>query len=1030
MGLKAINEMSIGQTDAVAAGVQQGNGYEGLFEENTVIEGTVIETTDSKVSVRFENGDKSTELKFDKSSIQGAYKGEKRSFKVVKVTSESVVLRDMGGVASESGKMIFTAVNSEQLSLVEGFRDVMGDGGEEKGNALRSVYSRMSEEDCESFWEEGFSMEEYSAQQLTRALERIKLTAEIKQMFTEGSVESLQQKEQDIEKISEQSIAKTARQKMIAKQLKRANLPVTEENLASVENAMTLAAGIHNVTEGAKAYLIKNEQPPTVENLYTSMHRGAPREVNLTDGVWNELKAQAGGILKQANEEMPDGVPAAQEEDARWLLEKDLPLTAENIVYKKKLDTLRVDEETVMKNAVEQLRAGEGAQEAFVTEEVEQEDGRQTTADSLRNVRERLSAELTGDISLVTARRRLEEIRLEMTVEVRQSMSQQGIDISVESIEALIEDLKGIENDYYRRCCAEAGIGETDAGISALAGIEEQLDTLRNAPSYVLGVTYTSRTVITVQELSAEGGRMALRLDAARETYEAVGTQVRADLGDNIRTAFRNVDELLSLGGFEVNEANRRAVRILGYNGMEISRENLEGIKNYDDKVNRVLENMKPVVAAELVKRGINPLDMSVDDLNNVLDGIYDEMGYDSREKYSEFLVRLDRMGELDEAERSAYIGIYRLLNRLQKSDGAVIGSVYESGGELTLGNLLSADRTRRRGQLNVSIDDTFGGLVDVVERGISISRQILGCITPEKLSKLESSGKEPVQMSLDTMLEELRVMEDDAEARDELTHQRLEQLREASLAENSEAEFLKLCSQPDSVTNIMVMKELLQSPDTYNRIKRLLRAGESVDEQDTSISADELTDRETLETKYAHILDEQEEIIDDFMDEGEITSADSIELGRLGSHVTLLKALARREFYELPLRTADGGIAQVNLTIVHDEENSGQVRIRLRGEKGCSMELHCTKGTVRGLVTCADSETAARMRESLSGAGDKLEKIGYTVETLHISVGDITEQSYMRRSALAIAGGSTESVKTSDLYAVAGVFVGCTVSE
>ena len=68
-------------------------------------------------------------------------------------------------------------------------------------------------------------------------------------------------------------------------------------------------------------------------------------------------------------------------------------------------------------------------------------------------------------------------------------------------------------------------------------------------------------------------------------------TAPRADLGDSIQKAFRNVDDILADIGLDTTEANRRAVRILGYNELPITPENVAQIKAVDEEVQRMFRN-------------------------------------------------------------------------------------------------------------------------------------------------------------------------------------------------------------------------------------------------------------------------------------------------------------------------------------------------------------------------------------------------------------------------------------------------------
>lgn len=82
--------------------------------------------------------------------------------------------------------------------------------------------------------------------------------------------------------------------------------------------------------------------------------------------------------------------------------------------------------------------------------------------------------------------------------------------------------------------------------------------------------------------------------EKAGESYETLMTAPRRDFGDSIQKAFGNIDEVLQEAGLEVTEENRRAVRILGYNRMEITPENVERVLQADEQVKSVVEKLTP----------------------------------------------------------------------------------------------------------------------------------------------------------------------------------------------------------------------------------------------------------------------------------------------------------------------------------------------------------------------------------------------------------------------------------------------------
>ena len=92
-------------------------------------------------------------------------------------------------------------------------------------------------------------------------------------------------------------------------------------------------------------------------------------------------------------------------------------------------------------------------------------------------------------------------------------------------------------------------------------------------------------------------------------------------------------------------------------------------------------------------------------------------------EKFSKYLWKLEQHQEITSQERDSYIGIYRLLNQIDKTDGAVIGALVNQGAELSMKNLLTAVRTNRNSGINVTVDENFGGVDAVQGQELSISQ-------------------------------------------------------------------------------------------------------------------------------------------------------------------------------------------------------------------------------------------------------------------------------------------------------------------
>lgn len=202
------------------------------------------------------------------------------------------------------------------------------------------------------------------------------------------------------------------------------------------------------------------------------------------------------------------------------------------------------------------------------------------------------------------------------------------------------------------------------------------------------------------------------------------------------------MDAILTDMGMEPSEENRKAVRILGRNGLEITEENIEQIKEKDDLLCGVIREMKPGRVLNMIRDGVNPLNMSLEELKQYFNEQTNPA--EEIESYSKFLYKLEKQNGISEEERSAYIGIYRMVHQIEKADDAAVGAIWQSGAEFTFGNLLSSLRSARHKPMDYKVDDSFGGM-NARDTGIeNITSQI------EKAFALSpAAGKKSLKISL-----------------------------------------------------------------------------------------------------------------------------------------------------------------------------------------------------------------------------------------------------------------------------------------
>ena len=586
-----------------------------------------------------------------------------------------------------------------------------------------------STEDLKKMEEDGFSISDADSHTIITVTDKIK-AALAKAGVDVSSMGGTLTKEQ-LEEITGSPVVT----QQIMDSLAANDLPATEENVQDSAEALAQAASIPEITKQAMSYLLKNDMEPTIRNLYLSNYSSSAENIVEPEqsGIdFESLMPQIREIIAEAG--LSDDEHAV--DNSKWLVANQIPLTPENLQYltdlqglSDDLQTDHIDWDQIVDSMAKAIAAGKRP----------------------------------ADASMITARRQMEEARLVMTSEASVAMEKAGVEMDLTPLADLVEDLKSQEREYYKDLLAGAGVEPSEKNVDLMAETMDVFAELKQQPAYVIGQVDADDSV---QEIHDAGAQMQRAFAQANESYETLMTAPRSDMGDSITKAFSNVDDILQDLQLDTSETNRRAVRILAYNNTEITPENIMEVKALDEQMQRAFSNMKPAVTLEMIRRGENPLDMNMEQLNQVAQEIQQENGTKEQERFSKYLWKLEQNHEISEEERSSYIGIYRLIAQVEKGDGAALGFLMNQGSDVTMRNLLRAVRSEKKSGLDYQVDDDFDG-VDSTAEGPKIDEQISAAfqqnclrdvmehISPEKLSRL---GEEKWQnMSPEQLAEALR---------------------------------------------------------------------------------------------------------------------------------------------------------------------------------------------------------------------------------------------------------------------------------
>ncbi len=519
----------------------------------------------------------------------------------------------------------------------------------------------------------------------------------------------------------------------------------SETFASAVAKANDMASETGTLSDNTKKYILENGLEPTLENVYKAMHSGTTSGAGmgtLSDADWQQLQGQVESFFNTNGIE----VNQANMDSAKWLISENIPLTTENFVKLQGLDKVDFSDGDYMDSLQQDMAYtvyfGDSAMTTSVTGEAydmntvtEAVNTVQNAMDqdvdyilknnrklNVENLKQRIADRQKEDAERLRQGKELDkytqsstllaDARAVLTQGSLLSMQKVGISITYTEITVMVD----VAHGQTMSLSAQILTLDMDTTIAdpeeknLLARTMEMMSGFSSLPIAVAGSVYSESIDFTVESVYIEGTQMASRYKAAMVTYEAVGTEVRGDLGDNIAKAFRNVDDLLEELNIEVNDKNRRSARVLGYNSMDITPESVEAVGEITDDLDTLTENLTPRAAAYLIRNGINPLNTDIRELNEQLEAINDELNAKSyNEKYSEYLWKLEKKGDITKEERDAYIQLYRVMHQINSFDGRALGAVAKAGQEMTLANLYTAVKTKQSGGIDKKLDEEFG---------------------------------------------------------------------------------------------------------------------------------------------------------------------------------------------------------------------------------------------------------------------------------------------------------------------------------
>lgn len=625
----------------------------------------------------------------------------------------------------------------------------------------------------------------------------------------------------------------------------------------------------------------------------------------------------------------------------------------------------------------------------------------------------------------------LQEVRILMTADAGVFLAKQGMNLYTTSVYEMAMQLKEYDRANMEMPVVNEAVEDIYGNIqdklydsniiyAQVFAVRQAAFEIAHAPEDVIGKVLSDTMTghrenqsLTIAAFAQSGSDLRQKYDRAGKTYEAVGTQVRKDLGDSVTKAVRNsTDAILAELGMDNNERTRAAVRILASNSMDMTEENINHVKELHETLNNLIDNMKPEKVLSLIRNNVNPLTDDIAAVNEYLLKMDESTDEKNSEKYSRFLYKLDKTDGITEDERRQFIGIYKMMNIFTKDAGKAIGALVKQNADITMENLITAYESRKLYGMDVSLDENAG--MAEISGTVQFYRNLFANtgskVTPNTL--IQTKEKQPIEKySVEEFCETVSDnYEPQAEA--EALEGYIEEIKAALDVDSGVIRQIEKAGETVNVNNLIAAGNLLST----GRFPKL--RGKNV-----SDGIEKIGHEDELRQMYEDLAEESnQELKDVLASSGNQTYADIAE-ARMNNHeIGFIKNLALRHDYHIPVESEEGtGI--IHLTLVNDEENQGRISVEMnRSDIGkLSLEAKVTERKT-DIFVIQDKRT-----ETEQTSKDLQERLN-TIQTVFEKIFDMDSVNIYQSSTTRMPERFYEeaSVKTATqkLYGMAQVIV------
>ena len=949
---------------------------------------------------------------------------------------ENKAVKSEGVAGSFAGVVISGSVTAANDNTYEGLlkeaddvkSQIMASASSAK-ISLKALMMKLSGADAVKLDEDGFNLTDATPDDMVNIIEKIKIELA---MHSDDYVNYGTAVSKDkIESVT----GSAATAASVESRMQGADIAVNDESVAEVKGTLEKSKELKPLSENTKNYMVANRIEPSIAGIYQA--QAATSSSISADGVtigkcadaisdadFEALRPGIEKIIASSGLEVNDNTLA----DARAFINAQIPVTKENLEYKAQLDAIDIekiqaDPDEMLNKILDNMKLGGKAENTLVTG---------SPIDDIRTALDTINRAEYSDVANVVSKGEtftIASLKLEMDARsFRIEYSAASVSTGNSEVRNQASDVQQAADKAYDTLVtarvlmsANASIYLVKNNISILTTPIDELNSMLMEYEQAdemyeeAQIAYTDvlEARKTLNEIVRNPARVfASMFDKMNETYEAVGTQIRGDLGDSLKKAVQgSADDIIRELGLEGTDEDKEAIKVLAANNMDMTKENVEIVKSVNAMINNLIKNMKPETVLNMIKDGVNPMNASIEEVNEYLTEANDKASKDNEEKFSKFLYKLDRTNGITKEQRKQFIGIYQMMNIFTRDAGV--------GAEVTMNNLMTAYNSRKHYDMDAVIDENTG-MAEV--SGIANYYSALfmangGLVTPNTLKNVDNSsgiGEQSVEMFIEQL-------EDNYDAAAEEQYYE-EYLKEQQAAVQAGADILRQIRNADTEIN----------SGNIQAVKAFLESGQFPDIRGVKTTRDYARDsiekighKEKLSLMYEEMKDETEEELQEVLSKAgdldtqiDVNYEGFLDLRLKDRTIGYIKNLALRHDYRIPYITDSGSTGMLKLTLVQDDDNKGRISVNMLSSVlgKVSVEAKADRESL-GMYIVSDTAVSDEGSQLLEDMEENLkEGFGFTNVTVNITKS--SDVPYVTYEAAA------DSVATDKLYEIAAQIV------